>query len=434
MRTGSRLTAKYPGIVCVIRNLHNTQPEGVKMNAFLFKLDQPHIPVAIGDFYNIGPNPEIRQARIEKKTNGFILRDLRAGVETQVNGQTTFEAPLSEGDIIQSGTLSYRFSFSQNSTLASLGLGSKNIDWQEQLTALQNVATTDFSVLLLGPSGTGKDILAQAIHKNSSRNKGPFLSVNCSALTETLIESELFGHVKGSFTGALNDRKGAFEAARSGTLFLDEIGDLPYALQSKLLRALENSEIRPVGSDRTVSTDLRIIAATHQDLKARVQQNQFRADLYFRLNVVQVSTPALKNRMEDFDDLFYQFAKNYKVRFSFDAIEKLKKHSWPGNIRELKNVVARASALYPKQSIEAPMIDKLVDAFGSEMDHSIPAGVNANLQSELPVIKEIERQMIIKRMLANRGNQKKTASDLGMPKSTLHDRLKTYQIDITQFT
>lgn len=403
------------------------------MNAYLTTFEHPADPIHIGDFFNIGSDQNVRRARIEKKSQNFILRDLRSGVETKINGQATFEAPLNEGDIISSGELKYRFSFSNEIKSENLGMESKNPDWQEQLKSLAHASKTDFSILLLGPSGTGKDVVAQAIHKASQRAKGAFLSVNCSALTETLIESELFGHVKGSFTGAINDRKGAFEAARGGTLFLDEVGDLPYILQSKLLRALENSEIRPVGSDRTISTDVRIIAATHQDLKSRVQEGLFRADLFFRLNVVQINTPSLKHRMEDFDDLFYQFAKTFKVRFSHDAIQKLKKHSWPGNIRELKNVVARASALYPGKSIEMEFVDKLVDSFGVELNPLLPPGVNSQLQSELPVIKEIERQMIIKRLCANRGNQKKTAADLGMPKSTLHDRLKTYQIELSQF-
>ncbi len=188
---------------------------------------------------------------------------------------------------------------------------------------LGNVAKTDFPVLILGPSGTGKDVIAQALHQTSDR-QGPFLSVNCSALSETLIESELFGHVKGSFTGAVNDRKGAFEAARGGTLFLDEIGDLSYNLQAKLLRALENGEIRAVGADRNTQTDVRIIAATHQNLGEKIREGSFRSDLYYRLNVVTVTPPALNLRMEDFEGLLYGFARSMRVRFSHGAIVSLK--------------------------------------------------------------------------------------------------------------
>ncbi|MEQ1878593.1 MAG: sigma 54-interacting transcriptional regulator, partial [Bdellovibrionia bacterium] len=250
-----------------------------------------------------------------------------------------------------------------------------------------------------------------------------FVSVNCSALSESLVESELFGHVKGSFTGATHDRKGAFEAARGGTLFLDEIGDLPPALQPKLLRALENREIRPVGADRTVETDVRIIAATHQNLRYKIQTGMFRSDLYFRLNVIKINIPDLKDRSEDFEDILNTFCKEMRVRFSYPAILELKKHSWPGNIRELKNAVARASALFQGVRIDEARIPQLIDAVPIQ---EIPESQAANM----PFIKELEREMIRQRLVANQGNQRKTAADLNMPKSTLHDRIKSYGIDV----
>lgn len=303
-------------------------------------------------------------------------------------------------------------------------LQSRNSLWGAELQSLHNVARTDFPVLLLGPSGTGKDIIAQAIHKSSLRDTGAFVCVNCSALTETLIESELFGHIKGSFTGAFADRKGAFESARNGTLFLDEIGDLPFGLQAKLLRALENNEIRPVGSDRTIKTNVRVIAATHQNLSQKIAEGQFRADLFFRLNVISVQTPSLQQRIEDFDDLLYSFAKQQRVRFSFDAIQKLKMHSWPGNIRELKNLVSRASALYPRQQIDLQKAEHLLK--GSTLYTPLAEEPG---RARLSVVKEVERQMILKKLQENRGNQRKTAQDLGMPKSTLNDRLRQYKVD-----
>lgn len=303
------------------------------------------------------------------------------------------------------------------------------------------MAETDYPVLLLGPSGTGKDVLTKNIHYASHRRSAPFLSVNCSALTETLIESELFGHTRGSFTGAIADRKGAFEAARGGTLFLDEIGDLSYSLQAKLLRAIENTEIRPVGSDRTIKTDVRIIAATHQDLRQKIEDGLFRADLYFRLNVITVDVPSLKDRLEDFDDLLYTFAREMKVRFSYNAIISLRKHDWPGNIRELKNLIARASALYPKAYITEDHIELLLnkrDRLSAVMGAAGNGGTRyaapqSSSAPSLSVIREIEKQMILKRLAANHGNQKLTAIDLGIPKSTLHDRIKSYNIDVKAF-
>lgn len=376
---------------------------------------------------NSGEGIGERHARIEKKETGFMIRDLRSAQGTFVNGTKISEAWLQDGDEISIGSLTCYYSSGAAEPIADLGLSSKSTLWSTQLKRLASVARSPFPVLLLGPSGTGKEVLAEKLHTHSERHMGPFIRVNCSALTETLVESELFGHVKGSFTGAINDRKGAFESARGGTLFLDEVGDLPYGLQAKLLRALENNEIRPVGSDRTIQTDVRILAATHQNLIEKVRTGEFRMDLYYRLNVVSVSPPALCDRMEDFEELLYTFAKQMRVRFSFGAIQKLKKHKWPGNIRELKNTVARASAFFPRQQIMDDHVDEILDIGAAPVMVSGIAMPEA--PGELPVIKEIERQMIVKRLIANRGNQRRTAADLGMPKSTLHDRLKFYQID-----
>jgi DNA-binding NtrC family response regulator len=404
----------------------------------LIYMDSTQRAVAVEDFTMIGRDSACqiiinnehasdRHCRIEKKGSGYLIRDLRSKVGTFVNGTQIQEAYLNEKDVLKIGDTQLYFTYEGQPGNDEFPMKSRNITWDSDLRSLIHVSKTDFPVLILGPSGTGKDIIAKNIHEKSKRNDGPFLSVNCSALTETLVESELFGHVKGSFTGAIGDRKGAFEAARGGTLFLDEIGDLPYGMQAKLLRALENNEIRPVGADRPVTTDVRIVAATHQNLHEKIRDGSFRADLYYRLNVVTVSAPALASRMEDFEDLLYTFAKQLRVGFSIPAIQRLKAHGWPGNIRELKNLVARASALFPREYINENHIEKL-------LDKSVMLQPGANPTSApMPVIKEIEKQMIIKRLIANRGNQRRTAQDLGMPKSTLHDRLKTYEIDIEQF-
>lgn len=369
-----------------------------------------------------------RHARVEKKDSHYVIRDLRSTTGTFVNGTRIIEAILQEGDCIEVGPTQLTFHTINSKSIEGSGRPeSNNINWNEQLKSLPQMAQTHFPVLILGPSGSGKELIAESLHKHSFRRNGPFLRVNCSALSETLIESELFGHIKGSFTGAIQDRKGAFEAARGGTLFLDEIGDLPYGLQAKLLRALENNEIRPVGSDKTHKTDVRIIAATHKELKQKITEGEFRADLYYRLNVIQINSPSLLDRMEDFDQLLFRFAREFRVRFSPTAIDKLKKHSWPGNIRELKNTVARASVLFKGQSVEESMLERIID--------EIPLSQSKCLKptNDLSVIKEIEKQMIIKRLEANNGNQRQTARDLGMPKSTLHDRIKIYHINIDEF-
>lgn len=404
--------------------------------AFLKTMDENGKTLSLQEFSTLGKASSCqfqiqgadiadRHARIEKKDQSYLIRDLRSASGTFVNDARVMEALLNEGDVIRLGDQEFLF-LTQEQTHNPFPITSRNEVWNEELQALSNVSQTELPVLILGPSGTGKDVIAHALHEQSARHKGPFVSVNCSALSETLIESELFGHIKGSFTGAISDRKGAFEAARAGTLFLDEIGDLSYGLQAKLLRALENNEIRPVGADRNVRTDVRIIAATHQNLAQKIREGLFRADLYFRLNVVTIAPPALSLRMEDFEELLYTFAKKMRVRFSHGAIVRLKKHPWPGNIRELKNLVSRAAALYPRTHITENHIEKLLDKTLLEKSEE-------RVTNDIPVIKEIEKQMIIKRLEANRGNQRRTAQDLGMPKSTLHDRLKYYNIDLANF-
>ncbi len=407
------------------------------MIAYLKPMAPDQEPIVLDDFFTIGASESCsralfdksvseRHARIEKRGEAaYFLKDMRSAAGTFINDIRIFEAEIQPGDILKFG--SCEFQFCLMTTNAECQLKSKNEVWSRELQSLVNLSKTSFPVLLLGPSGTGKDIIAQEIHRCSPRATAPFVSVNCSALTETLVESELFGHVKGSFTGAICDRKGAFETARGGTLFLDEIGDLPYSLQAKLLRALENSEIHPVGSDRNIKTNVRIIAATHQNLTEKIQAGEFRSDLYFRLNVIQMSPPPLACRMEDFEDILMDFARTYRVRFSIPAITRMKKHIWPGNIRELKNVVARARALYPETYILEDHIENLLD---KPLNFITTSGASS---ASLPVMKEIEKQMIIKRLAANKGNQRRTAQDLGMPKSTLHDRLKYYSIDIDQY-
>lgn len=378
---------------------------------------------------------DARHCRIEKRGDDLILKDLRSRSGTFVNGARILEAQLKDGDMLSIGFADFVIHDHSKST-KEFPLKSKSEFWQHTLNTLGSVAQSDYSVLLLGPSGTGKDVIAKSIHECSLRAVEPFMSVNCSALTETLVESELFGHVKGSFTGAISDRKGAFEAARGGTLFLDEIGDLPYSLQAKLLRALENEEIRPVGSDRVVKTNVRVIAATHQNLLQKIREGTFRSDLFYRLNVITVEVPSLQERMEDFEELLYSFARENRVGFSYQAVCALKKHPWPGNIRELKNFVARAATLFPKTYINETHVDNLLNR-RDKSTYLVQTATSYLQPSNAPqtasIIREIEKQMILKRLAANHGSQKLTAQDLGIPKSTLHDKIKNYRIDVKQF-
>ncbi|MBK8204647.1 MAG: sigma 54-interacting transcriptional regulator [Bdellovibrionales bacterium] len=414
--------------------------------AFLSHLEGPtHEVHELSEFLTIGrddnnqfqvndPSVSSRHARIEWRNGIYVLKDLRSRHGTLVNGAQILEAPLSHNDRIRIGNSELIFRTERDKRPLSLLLTSKNTSWNSKLRSLPNFSRSDLAILIGGPSGTGKEILAQMIHRYSARREGPFVSVNCSAMSESLAESELFGHTKKSFTDATHDRKGAFESAHAGTLFLDEIGDLPLSLQPKLLRYLENREIRPVGADRTITTDVRIVAATHHNLKERVIQGEFRADLYFRLNILNIKAPALRNRMEDFENLLHHFAREYKVAFSTEAIDRLKEHRWPGNIRELKNVVARAKTLCQDRVMASDLeslIDILPEDFGVSLSKISPLGPEPLSGN---VIKDLERALIERRLQINNGNQRKTAADLGLPKSTLHDRIKTYQIDLRSLT
>ena len=383
--------------------------------------------ISLNDEYVSG-----RHCRIQKKANeGFILQDMNSKNGTFLNGSRVFKAILKNNDRIQLGTKEFVFSFQRFDDHWSIHTQSKNPQWNHQLKNLPNIAKNNMPVLITGSSGTGKEMMAKLTHLYSSRSKGPMISVNCSALSESLIESEFFGHVKGSYTGALTHRKGAFVAAKGGSLFLDEIGDLPLNLQPKLLRAIEYQEIKAVGSDQITKTDVRIIAATHQDLKSKVLQKQFRSDLYFRLNVLPFRLPALQDRMEDFDNLLEFFCTEYNTSFSQKAISLLKKHSWPGNIRELKNTVARAKALFPGKMIEPSQVEQLISL---ELQDTIQRESNSRKTSHtIPVIKQIEKDIIIQSLIKYRGNQKNAAAELRMARSTLSDRMKNYNINAKDY-
>jgi len=413
----------------------------MSLKAYLYDYSSPMTPIELNDLFLIGKDPfcnlslkdeslEERHARIECKGYAYLIRDLRSNLGTFVNELPVTEAYLHEGDVLKFGQYSFLFSIHQKNQSQGIGMTSKNMGWDIELSSLGNVAKTEFPVLLMGPSGAGKEIIASALHQHSFRSRKPYIIVNCSALSETLVESELFGHIKGSFTGATSDRRGAFEMAHGGTLFLDEIGDLPYSMQAKLLRAIENQEIRPLGSEKTVKVNVRIIAATHHDLRKKAQSGEFRADLLYRLNVITITPPALKDRMEDFDDLLNKFCRQYKVRISTAALDQLKQHTWPGNIRELKNFVSRASAYFPNTYIEEGHLSKLLDVIPIT---NVNVVLDKYKETRLPSMKALEKELIIKRLTINLGNQRKTSEDLGLPKSTLHDRLRLYGINPKDF-
>ncbi|MEO6952316.1 MAG: sigma-54 dependent transcriptional regulator [Polyangia bacterium] len=292
-------------------------------------------------------------------------------------------------------------------------------EMQQLFDLLGRVAEASAPVLLRAESGTGKELVARALHFEGPRKARAFVAVNCTALPEALLESELFGHVRGSFTGATAPRRGLFVEADGGTLFLDEIGDMAPALQAKLLRALEEGEIRAVGSDTPRKVDVRVIAATHQDLEARVRSGAFRADLFYRLNVVPVTVPPLRRRVEDIPMLVEHFLAKARARnpsspvrgFSADAIAQLARRPWPGNVRELENVVERLVIVGAQPTLSA---SDLLALLGENID---PIAAES---TPFVTLKQVERDHIARVLREVGGNKTRAAEILGIDVSTIH--------------
>ena len=373
-----------------------------------------------------------RHCRIEKHGSQYIVRDLNSANGTFLNSARVTEAILNNDDILQVGEHFLIFTAEQESKISEM-FSSENTSWAKNLELLPNIAQSHHPLLVLGPSGSGKDCLARQVHQLSQRRWEPYISINCSALSESLIESELFGHNKGSYTGATTPRLGAFRAANNGVLFLDEIGDLPLSCQPKLLRAIENQEIKPVGSDKTHAVNVRIIAATHNNLKEKVAKGQFRQDLYFRLNILNISLPPLKERMEDFETLIRRFCRKEKIGFSHRSFEKLKAYSWPGNIRELKNVIARASVLFRNKLVMPEDLPLVMEPLSDQAFNKSTTFTQSPTESLTEALKNMEKQTIEQQLFVYKGNQSKTARALGLPRTTLHDKVQMYNIDVTEF-
>lgn len=303
-------------------------------------------------------------------------------------------------------------------------------EFQALLRSAQIVAHTDVTLLLLGESGTGKEMLAQALHQASQRARGPLRTINCAALPEGLAESELFGHVKGAFTGAVSHHSGRIRAADGGTLFLDEVGELSPSLQAKLLRFLESGEVQPVGSTQVEKVDVRLITATHRDLFTLVQQGRFRADLYYRLNVVPLELPPLRQRMGDtlalLDHFTSQLAEHHGVMaptFTKAARKALQTYAWPGNLRELRNLCERMVVLHAGQTLDVAQLPQEVRA-GEVRQEAKPF----QLPDEGIVLEELEQQIIHQALHKSRGNRSKAARLLGLTRDTLLYRIKKYAI------
>jgi DNA-binding NtrC family response regulator len=308
------------------------------------------------------PTVSRHHARLEFVGAGYLLRDLGSKNGTFVDGVRVVEAYLTEGARVRLGTAEMEFRLEDETVQVVLSraeryghLIGRSSQMREIFALLAKVAPTRTTVLVEGESGTGKELVADAIHQHSPRAAEPFVVFDCSAVAPELIESELFGHVKGAFTGAVAARKGVFEQAHGGTLFLDEVGELPLDLQPKLLRVLESGQVRPVGSGEQRRTDVRVVAATNRNLEREVESGQFREDLYYRLAVIKVRMPTLRQRPEDIPLLVKHFlaeSGSEGVHVGFETMQRLQQHPWQGNVRELKNYVERAVVLADSGRLE----------------------------------------------------------------------------------
>ncbi len=331
---------------------------------------------------------------------------------------------------------------------------------QDIYRILSRLVVTDLTVLVSGESGTGKELVARALHDFSKRRNGPFVALNMGAIPKDLIESELFGHEKGAFTGAVARYLGKFEQAQKGTLFLDEIGDMPPEAQTRLLRVLQEQQITRVGGREAIKSDVRVIAATHRDLRQLVKQGLFREDLFYRLNVVPLRLPPLRERSEDIPLLITHFASKMQdeglppKRYSSEALELLKQQPWHGNVRELENLVRRMAVLHPQDQIDAQQVRAELEAErrsaqrqdSADDQEGLSAAIARNLQSYfdqhvdgLPspglynrVLPELERPLIVMTLKATHGNQFKAAEVLGLNRNTLRKKIKDLGIEVSR--
>jgi two-component system nitrogen regulation response regulator GlnG len=331
---------------------------------------------------------------------------------------------------------------------------------QEIYRVLARLMQTDLTLMITGESGTGKELVARALHDYGKRRNGPFVAINMAAIPRDLIESELFGHEKGAFTGAQNRSTGRFEQAEGGTLFLDEIGDMPMDAQTRLLRVLQQGEYTTVGGRTPIRTDVRIVAATNKDLKQSINQGLFREDLYYRLNVVPLRLPPLRDRAEDIPDLVRHFIQTGEKeglegkRFETEALEVMKAYAWPGNVRELENLIRRLMALYPQEVITREIIEQELqsDVPDSPLDKmavrtgslTISQAVEENMRDYfasfgdgLPppglydrVLRELEYPLILAALTATRGNQIKAADLLGLNRNTLRKKIRELGVSV----
>ncbi len=387
---------------------------------------------------------------IEATSDSYLLRDLNSTNGTYINGIRVKEGFLSPGDQVTVGNTKLEFQAfnervqmepSKNNFFGEMVGESKKM--RQIFGILERISPSMATVIVEGETGTGKELVARAIHDNSLRKDKPFVVFDCSAVAANLIESELFGHVKGSFTGAVKDRKGAFEEAAGGTLFLDEIGELTLDLQPKLLRALEQREIRRVGSTQPVMLDVRVVCATNRDLKKEVTENRFREDLYYRLSVVKIQLPPLRERPTDIPLMVEKILTNarfnrkpdgsfYATKVEDDALSVLKRYQWPGNVRELTNVLERAASFSESGVINGQHLDFIFSDAGQDDDATVrTAAIDLNLpfkEAKQKIVESFEKEYLEDLLKQNKNNVSKAAREAKIDRKHLRNLLIKYGI------
>ena len=362
----------------------------------------------------------------------------RAKQLTPLSDEDTSLRPQTDGDQIQQFTYVFDQVTSVLSRMESRHFFPKligeSLPMRGLMSLIMKVSQTDSTVLVLGESGTGKELVATSIYENGLRKTKPFIKLNCAAIPEELLESELFGHEKGAFTGATALKPGKFDMADSGTIFLDEIGDMPFSLQSKILRIIQEREFYRVGGSKTIKVDVRFIASTNKNLAAMVRDNSFREDLFYRLNVFTLHLPPLRERKEDIPALVDHFLKKNprNVDISSMALQMLMAYSWPGNVRELQNTIERAAVICEDSYIEPahlpPDITQIFDRSGGDPE-DIPPPLPANLTLD-ERLSEIERNMILETLRKTGGVQIRASELLGINQRSLWHRIKKHNIDV----
>ncbi|UCD70679.1 MAG: sigma 54-dependent Fis family transcriptional regulator [Syntrophobacterales bacterium] len=380
------------------------------------------------------PTVSRHHAVIEETGKGYILRDVGSTNGTHLNGIRIKEAYLEYGSIIGLGNTQLQFvplegrvEIPPSEEDCFGDVFGRSLEMRRIFTMLKKISPSDITVTIEGETGTGKELVARGIHSHSQRAEGPFVVIDCGSISKNLIESELFGHERGAFTGATQTRRGAFEIADGGTIFIDEIGELGLEMQPKLLRVLEQREVRRVGGTEVFKVNVRVIAATNKDLVSEVQKGRFREDLFYRISVVRIHLPPLKEKGEDIPLLAQQFARELTERYrgggevtvSAEALEILRHYHWPGNVRELKNVITRAMAMGNERVLQLRDFIMPLPSEGRPRTPSLDSLIGKTLE-------EIEKAAIMKTLKAHGGNKSAAARVLGIAYSTLYEKIKKY--------